>query len=60
MRELYESVQKWQNENQKRLHSISVQKDGDMFCRIALSVKATWSAFAVRPYKPGEARQSLR
>jgi hypothetical protein len=25
-----------------------------------ISVNATWSAFAVRPYKPGEERQSFR
>jgi hypothetical protein len=25
-----------------------------------ISVNATWSAFAVRPYKPGEPRQSFR
>jgi hypothetical protein len=25
-----------------------------------ISVNETWSAFAVRPYKPGEARQSFR
>ncbi|MCC7119143.1 MAG: hypothetical protein IT310_11500 [Anaerolineales bacterium] len=25
-----------------------------------ISINATWSAFAVRPYKPGEAKQSIR
>ena len=37
MNELYQSIQSWQNENQKRLLSISIQKDGNNFCCIALT-----------------------
>ena len=37
MNELYQSIQRWQNENQKRLLSISIQKDGNNFCCIALT-----------------------
>ena len=34
---LYADMEDWQNTNQKRLLSISIQKDGDMFCCVALS-----------------------
>jgi len=37
MRELYNCIQIWQNQNKKRLLSISIQKDGDNFCCIALT-----------------------
>ncbi len=37
MRELYNCMEKWQRENQKRLLSTNIQKDGDTFCCIALS-----------------------
>ena len=37
VRGLYESMENWQEANQKRLLSVSIQKDGDMFCCIALS-----------------------
>jgi len=37
MRELYESIQNWQNENQKRLLSMSIQNDDGKFCCIALT-----------------------
>jgi hypothetical protein len=37
MRGLYECLESWQNENQKRLLSTNIQKDGDNFCCIALS-----------------------
>lgn len=37
MRGLYEAMENWQNANDKRLLSISVQQDGDTFCCIALS-----------------------
>jgi len=30
-------MEDWQNTNQKRLMSTSIQKDGDMFCCVALS-----------------------
>ena len=33
---------------------------GDEMIVRLISVNATWSAFALRPYKPGEARQSFR
>lgn len=34
---LYKSMQNWQNENNKRLLSVSIVKDGYLFCCIALS-----------------------
>ncbi len=37
MRELYDGMQTWQNANQKRLLSISIQADRGMFCCIALT-----------------------
>lgn len=37
MRELHECMQNWQNENNKRLLSISIQKDCGTFCCIALT-----------------------
>lgn len=37
MRELYNSMEKWQSDNNKRLLSTNIQKDGDNFCCIALS-----------------------
>lgn len=37
MRELYDTMENWQKENRKRLQSVDVQRDGDMFCCIALS-----------------------
>ena len=37
MSTLYKCIQIWQDENKKRLLSISIQKDGDNFCCIALT-----------------------
>ena len=37
MKGLYGDMEDWQNTNQKRLLSTSIQKDGDMFCCVALS-----------------------
>jgi len=37
MNALYKCMETWQNENNKRLLSISTQKDGDNFCCIALT-----------------------
>lgn len=37
MRELYTEMEAWQLANQKRLQSVSVQKDGGHFCCIALT-----------------------
>lgn len=37
MRGLHECMQSWQNENNKRLLSISIHKDNDTFCCIALT-----------------------
>jgi len=37
MRELYDCMHAWQEENHKRLLSVSIQSDGGMFCCIALS-----------------------
>jgi len=34
---LYADMENWQSTNQKRLMSTSIQKDGDMFCCVALS-----------------------
>jgi hypothetical protein len=36
MRELYDGMQAWQDANQKRLLSVSIQEDGGKFCCIAL------------------------
>ena len=37
MRGLYNCMEQWQADNQKRLLSTNIQKDGDLFCCIALS-----------------------
>src|ERR1043165_7078236 len=37
MRELYDCMQAWQEANQKRLLSVSIQADGGKFCCIALT-----------------------
>jgi hypothetical protein len=37
MRDLYDQIQKWQNDAHKRLLSVSIQKDGENFCCIALT-----------------------
>lgn len=37
MRGLYETMDAWQVEHQKRLLSVSVQRDGDNYCCIALT-----------------------
>ena len=37
MRDLYDSMETWQNTNHTRLLSISIQKDGGKFCCIALT-----------------------
>ena len=37
MRELHECLQNWQSENNKRFLSISIQKECDAFCCIALT-----------------------
>jgi hypothetical protein len=37
MRGLYASMDEWQQTNNRRLHSISIQQDGDNYCCIALT-----------------------
>ena len=37
MHELYTTIQKWQDENLKRLLSLNIQKDRGLFCCVALS-----------------------
>ena len=37
MRELYDCMEEWQLETGKRLLSTNIQKDGDLFCCVALS-----------------------
>ena len=37
MKELHKTIEEWQNENQKRLLSFAVEKDGDMYCCLGLS-----------------------
>lgn len=37
MRELYETMDRWQKEKNKRLLSVSVEKDNSGFCCIALT-----------------------
>ena len=37
MKGLYETMEKWQLENSKRLLSTNIQKDGSKFCCIALT-----------------------
>jgi hypothetical protein len=37
MRELYECMEKWQVANSKRLLSVCIQRDKELFCCIALS-----------------------
>ena len=34
---LHKVIEEWQNENQKRLLSFAVEKDGDMYCCLGLS-----------------------
>ncbi len=37
MRELYDHMEAWQIEQRKRLLSVSVERDGESFCCIALT-----------------------
>jgi hypothetical protein len=37
VRTLYKKMDVWQKRNHKRLLSVNIQKDGDMFCCIALT-----------------------
>ena len=37
MRELFQSMQAWQDENDKRFLSIEIEKDNDKFCCISLT-----------------------
>lgn len=37
MKGLYDTIENWQVENQKRLLSLNIQKNGDNFCCIALT-----------------------
>jgi hypothetical protein len=37
VRALYEIMDSWQKQTRKRLHSVNIQKDGAMFCCIALT-----------------------
>jgi hypothetical protein len=37
MRALYDSIEEWQHANNHRLHSVSIQKDGENYCCIALT-----------------------
>jgi hypothetical protein len=37
MRGLHDDMNKWQSENRKRLLSVSIQRDGDLFCCVALT-----------------------
>jgi len=37
MRDLYKSMEDWQNANNKRLLSANIQQDGGVFCCIALT-----------------------
>lgn len=37
MKELYNHLENWQRRENKRFLSVSIQKDGDNFCCIALS-----------------------
>ncbi len=37
MRELYDTLRTWQEQNQKRFLSLSIQSDGGRFCCIALT-----------------------
>jgi len=37
MRTLYDTMETWQQEKQKRLLSLNVHRDGDLYCCIALT-----------------------
>jgi hypothetical protein len=37
MRALYDSMEEWQQSNQRRLLSVSIERDGDVYCCIALT-----------------------
>jgi hypothetical protein len=37
MKELYENMEKWQHENQKRLLSLSIEREDNIYCCIGLS-----------------------
>ncbi len=37
MRGLYETMDAWQESNRERLLSVSIEKDGDAFCCVALT-----------------------
>ncbi|HTQ12308.1 MAG TPA: hypothetical protein VMH86_00430 [Rhizomicrobium sp.] len=36
-RELYSKMDEWQKTNRKRFHSLAIQKEGDVYCCIALT-----------------------
>ncbi len=37
VRDLYATMDEWQKTNRKRMQSVSIHKDGEMFCCIALT-----------------------
>lgn len=37
MRDLHDNIDEWQEKNQKRLLSLSIEKDGGKFCCVGLS-----------------------
>ena len=37
VRELYDKLDEWQKTNRKRFHSVTMQKDRNLFCCIALT-----------------------
>lgn len=37
MRSLFETIDQWQEQHRKRLNSLNVQKDGNLFCCIAVT-----------------------
>lgn len=50
MRELHECLENWQNTSRNRICSLSIQKDRDCFCAIALIDKRNSEYLEVSPY----------
>ncbi len=56
MRELFATMTAWQEEHQKRLLSLNVQRDGDLFACIALTNPSEVVICSGSYYSPAEAK----
>jgi hypothetical protein len=59
MRALYEIMDGWQEENRKRLHSVSIQHDAGQYCCIALTNPTEVVIVSQLGYKVGVEKERL-